>query len=313
MPKLLVINSFGPMASTSLSGLMEKFGFTNIPARKLGLHEYLLGITDINSGLMEGRIKEIIKAHSKHLLSGGVSVLDRNNQATKPLVDYKKVASNFNSISANNIQDLYFNCRNIYCDAVIYKNITSNRDWHIELTTDIHRYDHRALYQAYQDNFDDVRMIHLLRPFKSWINSLASQAFLHPELKNRIKFFPHLRYKDYVLYEEAVASMSGMHIDFDELFNTPIDKLSANIADFLGVELPSCDLTNETLDLYGKATSFKAAFTKFDDNITFLKPSTLDYFEQLVENRKIGKMPHNIFAWLRYLMDMFSYRLKHKH
>ncbi len=308
MKKLLVINSFGPMASTLLSGLMEKFDFTNVPIRKLGLHQYLLGKLDLNSGYMEERLKLNLKNHSTLGLRGGVSVIDRDNQAPTALVDYEKVKDQINNINANNIQELYFQCRKIYCDAVIYKEITSNQDWQIELTVDIHRYNHKDLYQAYQDNFDEVKMIHLHRPFSGWINSLASQAFVHPELKNRIKFFPHMRYNDYKLYEEAVAQMEGMHIDFDELFDTPIEKLSEEIAAFLNIAPPKCDLRQEEYDMYGKIVPYDKAFTRFDDKICFLQKKSLNYMDKVAKTEQITKFPHNIISWLYYLWSLHIYR-----
>ncbi len=312
MTKLLVINSFGPMASTLLSGLIEKFGYTNTPIRKLGLHQYLLGIHNLKSGYMEARLKQILKQHSMLGLRGGISVLDRNNQKPKALTDINKVKDKLENINANNVQDLYFQCRNIYSDAVIYKDIQSHKDWQIELTTDIHRFDHKTLYRAYKNNFDDVHMIHLHRDFSGWINSLASQAFVHPELKQNIKFFPHMRYADYALYEEAVAAMPGLNIEFDDLFDTPIEKLSKNISNFIGVDIPKENLRKASFDMYGKIIHYENAFKRFDDNITYLSKPTQKYFTKLANNKKIQKPPYNLITWLIYLVEMIKYRIKNR-
>ena len=310
MKKLVLINSFGPMGSTLLSGLVEKLGFTNLPVRKLRLHQYLMGLEPVGSPLMPSRLKNCLISHAKPDLRGGVSVMDRDSQKPCALVDFEKVREKVDNIRAENIQDLYFKCRNIYADAVIYKNIASNPDWQIELTTDIHRFDYKKLAQAYQDNFDDVRMIHIRRPFRGWINSVASQAFVNQHWIKRIKLFPHMRYADYVLYEQAAAALPGLHIEFDDMFSTPIEELAGEIADFLDVPPPDVNLRQETYDLYGKITPYDKAFTKFDDKIEFLRPSTLDYFEKLIETKRIQKIPYNIFAWLGYIRDMTSYRLK---
>lgn len=310
MAKLLIINSFGPMGSTLLSGLAEKLNFTNVPIRKLGLHQYLMGKYHLASGYMEERLKLILKAHSEARLSGGVSVLDRADQQPRALVDGPKYISKISDIDAKNIQDLYFQCRNIYCDAVTYKTVETNRDWQIELTTDIHRFNHKDLYQAYQDNFEDVRMIHLHRDFGGWLNSLASQAFIHPELINRIKFFPHMRYADYALYEEAVAAMPGLHVPFDEMFDTPIEKLCAQIAEFADVSNFKGDLRSEEFDMYGKIVPYDKAFTRFDDKVSFLSSNTKAYFQNQVDNNTIEKTPYNILVWVRYLIDMLKYNFK---
>lgn len=312
MTKLLVINSFGPMASTLLSGLSEKLGFTNIPIRKLGLHQYLLGRYHLECGHMQMRLKQIMQEHAQDGLRGGVSVLDRQDQAPRALLNYDGVEARIDAIKASSVVDLYSQCHKTYSSAISYKSIESNPDWHIELTTDIHRYDHKKLYQAYQEHFDDVHMIHLHRPFASWINSLASQAFVHPELQHRIKFFPHMRYADYALYEEAVAQMPGLNLEFDALFDTPIEELAAQIADLTGVDTPSCDLRAEEYDMYGKIIPYDKAFTRFDDGIEFLSAKTKTYFETLAENKKIGQSPYNVLSWLRYLSDMLKYRIKNR-
>jgi len=40
---LVVINSWGPMGSSLLASLVEKWGYLNIPIRQTGLTEYLMG------------------------------------------------------------------------------------------------------------------------------------------------------------------------------------------------------------------------------------------------------------------------------
>ena len=46
--KIVLVNSTGPMGSTVVGSLIEKFDFINIPLRKLGLHDYLVGMRDIS-------------------------------------------------------------------------------------------------------------------------------------------------------------------------------------------------------------------------------------------------------------------------
>ncbi len=297
------------MGSTLLAGLGERLGFCNSPLRKTGLSMYVMGEKTLESGYMEYRPNYMLDRHSKPLRTGGVSVLDRNSQSSRTIVDISRVEKELGKIEAGNIQDLYLQCRNLYCKAVTYKEIKTRPDWHIELTTDIHRYNHKALYQAYGSHFDDVRMIHLHRPFAGWINSLASQAFTHPDLINRVKFFPHLRYADYELYEQAVAEMPGMDMQFDDLFEIPVEDLAANIANFLDVEMTSENLRNTEYDLYGRIIPYKVAFKKFDDDITFLSAKTRSSFIKLIEKNKLHKIPYSFIAWLRYIYDMLKFNI----
>ncbi|MCK5285428.1 MAG: hypothetical protein KAJ86_07585 [Alphaproteobacteria bacterium] len=313
MPKLLVLNSFGPMGSTLLAGLIEKFGFGNVPFRKTGLHRYLMGELSLDSGFMQNRLKDTLMSHSNPILRGGVSVLDRDNQKPRILVNYDRVMSDIERLenySFKNIKDLYMTCREVYDRAVIYKTPENHKNWHIELTVDIHRYDPDVLYQHYKKEFEDVRMIHLYRDFRGWINSLASQAFMHPQLMNRIKFFPHMRYADYALYEKVVAKMPGLHINFDDLFDEPIEMLVKKIALFLDVPVPDIDFRKETYDLYGKIQPYDVAFTRFDDNISFLRPATLDYLMHLVDTKSMYHPLSQLSSWSRYIVDLQQYRTK---
>lgn len=313
MPRLVVVNSFGPMGSTLLAALLEKLGFGNVPLRKTELHQYLMGLYALDSGVMQQRVINTIKDHAQPGQRGGVSIIDRGNQTPHALTGTShiqdKIAS-YKQTVFTSLQDLYSASHRFYYDAVVYKPMTNNRDWHIELTVDIHRYDHKKLYQAYQDHFDDVRMIHLHRPFRGWINSLASQAFVHPDLKNRMKFFPHKRYEDYKLYEDAVAQMPGLNIGFDDLFDKPIETLAADCARFLDVPFPTTDWRAQEYDMYGKIIPYEKAFTRFDDKRSYLQPKTLDYLAELAANDGHGmKNPvHQALSWGRYLVDMQQYR-----
>lgn len=298
------------MGCSLLSGLIEKMGFGNFPLRKTGLHQYLMGEHSLESGYMQDRLRAIIAAHAQPGHLGGVSVLDRSGSPARALTDPARIAGRLETLTPSSLADLYFTCRNIYADAVTYKAVTSNPGWHAEQTVDIHRFDPAALYTRYTDNFENVKMIHMHRPFPQWINSLAAQGFVHPQLKNRIKFFPHMRYADYRLYERCVEKMPGLHLHFDDLFDAPIDALAQKIAAYLDVPPPTMDLTHEDYDLYGKLVPYKNAFTRFDDNIEYLRRDTLTYFTAIANDNAMSRPLTQINAWLCYLGDMLRYRKK---
>ena len=60
--KLVVISSYGPMAASSLAALLEKFGFLNLPFRKIGLSEYIMGEREINAPYEKKAITNYIKS-----------------------------------------------------------------------------------------------------------------------------------------------------------------------------------------------------------------------------------------------------------
>ena len=66
--EISVISSLGPMASTNIAALLEKFGFLNIPVRKLELSKYLLNKIDIDNNLILAKIEEIEAAEPMRLL-----------------------------------------------------------------------------------------------------------------------------------------------------------------------------------------------------------------------------------------------------
>ena len=311
MPRLLVLNSFGPMGSTLLAGLLEKLGYGNTPVRKLGLHAYLTGQVALETGIMQARLRETINSHAKPGLRGGVSVLDRGDQLPKSLTDPNRVMRSLAALEAGSfrsVEDLYMACRRVYDESVIYKTPESHPDWQIELTVDIHRYDPQTIYRSYLEGFETVHMIHLHRDFRGWINSLASQAFVHPDLFNRIRFFPHLRYADYSLYEKSVASIPGLDLSFDELFDTPIEDLIRRIADFTGLDTPKTEWRQESYDLYGKIVPYQKAFTRFDDSVHYLSSSTLEDFENRANTGGFARPIDRFKCWGYYLKDMVRYR-----
>ena len=311
MSKLLVINSFGPMGSTLLAGLCEKFGFSNVPLRKLGLHAYLMGQRDLNSGYMQSRLKKVLESHSCAQHYGGVSVLDRDNQNKKALVDISRAKDELEELDKQtftSIQDLYNAVRQIYYKTVIYKEMHSNPEWHIMMTVDFHRFDPDELYRRYIDSFDEVYFIHLHRDFRSWINSLSTQAMRQPSVKERLKFFPHLRYADFSLYERATSNIPGLQLQFDDLFDKPIKELAGDISTLTGVDVPEINFETATYDLYGKDTPFERAFTRFDDNACYLPEKTLDYLKKKAEDGSILEFPENTISWVRYILGIRYFR-----
>ena len=85
--EIVVISSLGPMASTNISALLEKFGYLNVPVRKLELTKYLLNKLTIDDLSMKEKIKEIIINDSKEQKKGGFSKLD-NTQGSVILTDF---------------------------------------------------------------------------------------------------------------------------------------------------------------------------------------------------------------------------------
>src|SRR5690554_5312251 len=98
------------MGSALLGGFIEKLGAVNVPLRQYGLSEYLLGMYDLDSGVMQERVAKWIERHSQPIRLGGVNVLDRDSQSPRPFSDLDRVRGRLDQIRQaryESIQDLH--------------------------------------------------------------------------------------------------------------------------------------------------------------------------------------------------------------
>lgn len=310
--KVVVINSIGPMASTVVGSVVEKFGYLNIPVRKLGLHDYLSGSKKLNDGYFKKRVLENLESHSKVLLIGGVSVNDRDSSKPRQLVDMESIKQElevFNKKNFSNLAEMYGYGRNLYSKSLKYKKSNHSEDKHIEYTTDLHIQKAEALYQAYTKEFSAVHMINLHRSFAGWLDSLVSQRFAHPSFRTRYIFVFHSAYNMYRSYEDNIKNMPGLHLDFDKLFIPRQQELVAEIAKFLDQPIPELKWETEQYDLFGKFCDFHKTFTKADNKNRYLSNFTLKVIEGFIKKEKISIF-HDGVVYLLYLCDLFRFQSK---
>lgn len=308
--KIILINSFGPMGSSLLAAIVEKFGYGNTPVRKLKLNQYLLGQIELSSGYMQAQISKVAFNHSNAINLGGVSVVDRENQANKLISreKYNHLKDEFLSESFDSISSLYFGARHFYEKCLNYKQPKNLFNHQIELTTDIRFFEPDQIYDMYRENFDEVYVINLTRRFRGWINSLSSQSFVHKDLKNRYLFSPDKQYLNYEHYMQHIDRTNFLTLDLDDLFDEPQTKLVPRLAEYLNHKGPLPILKDDTFDLYGRLTSYEKAFTPFDAKIDFLSPKTLEFFERILEGKDRVSLLDKSRLRLRYLRDMLKYR-----
>lgn len=53
--KFIVIYSDGPMGASTFGSIFEKYGYLNIPFRKMFLSEYVMGIRNISDKAMQNK------------------------------------------------------------------------------------------------------------------------------------------------------------------------------------------------------------------------------------------------------------------
>ena len=76
--QIIVIYSDGPMGSSCLGAIIEKYGFINLPFRKYFLIEYVMGIRKISDKAMQYKCLDCLKMLVDKGILGGTSVKDRN-------------------------------------------------------------------------------------------------------------------------------------------------------------------------------------------------------------------------------------------
>jgi hypothetical protein len=306
--KLIVINSAGPMGSTVLGALIEQFGYQNLPARKRGLHDYLMGERSVEDNHLRMRTRHLVESLATPRVGGGTSVIDRDRKMPIQRLDPRRIEddlSTFDSKHFSSVADMYLESSQLLAKGMTYKPVwTKPRGW-IEYTTDIEAFSDSAsiLYERYCREFGDVLFFHMHRDFVGWLDSLSSQLLLAKKLTPECA---RLRLsgarKRYDQYEQAVSAIPGIHINFESLFlpNTP--RLVEELSNVLGSP-EGADLEAANYDLYGSVTDYKSAFSRDDVTGKYLNGAAIS-FAKLAEGKpRLGFLDDLIFEVL-YLFSL---------
>lgn len=313
MLKIVVINSTGPMASTVVGSVVEKFGALNIPLRKLGLHEYLYGTRNLDDGFFLKKFLSAVDGHGILIRSGGVNVKDRNSSAPKKLIDSLKVKESIDRKfidEITTISELYDYVRGLYASSLLYKDNRYESGFHIEYTTDISKYDVKKLNHLYKKEFSEVFFINLHREFLDWLDSLLSQKFIHPKAKVRYLFIFGRFKRQYTQYEDAIRNQEGLHLEFNELFipNTP--NLVERLSKYLQINSPEIDWTRQDYDLYGKLVEYESAFTIADGGYKYLSKPTLFLADFLFKRKIYIHVVYDLIIYPFILFDSIRFQIK---
>jgi len=268
--KLIVINLHGPMGSTTLSSILEHFGFLSLPIRKVGLMKYLSGEYDLNNKFFQNRIVEIAYKFTEKRISRSRSMIDKNENVLlhKNVI---KEALLFRDKKFNNFSNMYFEAYNLFNRHMIYKQ-KKNYQGIIELATNSYLYEPKEYYDLFQKNFSEVIFFNLDRNFDNWLNSLMSQFFVREKIsiKNIVKKLSSIirDYKNYSKYNDknSIATnikFENMFIPFNDIF---LEQM----------ELKFNDIKKNNFwklakyDHYGYLLNYDETFKIFDDKINFI-------------------------------------------
>ncbi len=309
--KFIVIYSDGPMGSSVVSSLLEKYGYLNLPFRKFYLLEYVMGIKPLNDKSMQLKFLEHLSSLYSNSRIGGTSVQDRNSRARviraiKPL---SKDIDNFLSYKPDNLRNLLTHCFTFVNSYIIYKpNYLPIRGFIIQEipkinnpSQSIHDYE----YLKKLSNIKDFKCLILNRDFKTWVSSLLSQQDININSFERLKTVSLEKlFKRWKSIQRLSNNTNFITVDLGSIL-LPYT-FSTNIflsKYFLLKTLSNSELQKDTYDLFGYTCRFKKAFTPSDksyldanlilklilSNYTFLPKCIrrlLDYFFNIL--RLIG-------------------------
>lgn len=312
--KIVVINSNGPMGSSVVGAIVEKFGYLNAPVRNLGLNRCLLSKKETDRRQFKQKFVNVFTSQNKMIRMGGVSMLDRDSSPSCCVIDKSLIENEISVIEKTeftSISDLYVSLRSAYAKAVIYKTNKHVPGNHIEYTTYFDQYPTKELCGAYIDEFKNVVFIHMHRNFVGWVESVMSQYFSGSRRWRIILL--HALHKRYVNYENKIKDCPGLHIDFDCLFNEKRNQVINAIAEELGEPVPDIEWEDSSYDLYGQLRDFPSTFTLADVEGTHLSSGTRWFIRYCVKQKKIFRFHDLVFyAFCLYDAAVFVIRKKIK-
>ena len=308
--KLAVINSTGPMGSSVVAALIEKFGYLNLPIRDLGMNRYLITKRNSDKEKFVDNFIRLIDYDSLFLKVGGVNVQDRDKSPPYQRVDKELVSGDLKNIQNkqfHELAELYDELRAIYKTALKYKHCKPDPEKHIEITTDFYMNQPKKLIDSYIAEFRNVIFIHLHRNFLGWVESIASQRFSSPAKRHR--FFLHELHRRYYDYETKIKNCNGLHINFESLFLPHTWTLIDRLAEALNEPIPDIQWENELYDLYGNLRDFNKAFTLADVDGRYLSKITQRLIKIFAQKKKTTYL-HDPAVYLFYLFDLIRFHAK---
>ena len=316
---LILINSFGPMASSVIASIFEKFGYLNLPIRKRNFHEYIIKKRSLSDPYFKKETIKIFKSFERKKNIGGINIFARDKGNNLPRINTEKNLEriyNFEKKEFKTFSEMYFESMMIFNECLIYKDIIDNPKGVVELSVNIHKYNSEELYNGYKNEFEDIKIINLTRDFDDLMNSMVSQNFAQKKKELHHYTFNIVNYKKaYKDYLNSIENFGGLKIDFKSIFIPHTEKLIQKFSEYIGEDfIDYQDFKEQKFDLYGKVTKFQDAFTVIDSNINYIFPlikKLLKIFF-LQPEKKITNILMIIIFQIFYLFSMMNFKIKYK-
>lgn len=316
--KLVLVISDGPMGSSVIAGIVEKFGYLQLPFRNYGLLSFA-GMEKNGKKNLRDQLVTKSEILTRKSIRGGVSIEDRDSSRALTRVDSAILADSlaaaerqFDQLDFATVYDLY---KSAIGSAIIYKSIPGNLNGHVELiTSDDTKCLSDELNQL-EKKFEDVKIIILKRDFLEWIESLARARFTSSKWKNFLLSDLINRFGIYYKNIKSVEDRS-LIINFDDLFGRDSSALLKKLASHLGE--PDVEIfPNELIDVFGKMVKKKKAVSLVDRPGRYFSIFTRKSLKAVIPQSDPSlwlelKVPRwkSVITYCLYFFELFRFYLK---
>ena len=309
------------MGSAVVAGMVENFGYLQLPFRGSGLGELNAQNPECKRKFFE-KLKNKANLLAQPQRKGGLSAENRNLYVARTRVAETHTQHGFDKLEEEldnlTLSEVYERCRKTIGDSLTYKECAGNTKGHVELWTLNDGTISRSSLQRLRGIFQDVKIIALRREFVDWVESIASQRFVSKGKWQRFYLKDLIiRYGTYYAALEELED-SVMEIDFADIFSPNTHHTALRIAEFLNqnhetaIELDSYDV-----DVFGQLIPFRKATALEDRPGRYLSSITRRAVRFFVptEHPKTWRSA-NIALWqssvvyVLYLLEYCRYHLR---
>ncbi len=269
--KFIVIYSDGPMGASTLGSLLEKYGFLNIPFRKIYLSEYVMGIRNLSDKAMQNKFLAILKEFSREMIMGGTCMRDRNSRKgqIRALKPTEEEINNFLAFEPHDLHSLISHCYLFAAKNLIYKgyNIPLRGFILYDLPQFRKSFDFtQTEYLKRLNKLSNFTCLTMNREFKEWCASLLSQQ--DPKIKNSLRgrtISLEKLFKRWKKIQKLSEISNIINIDINSVLLPNTQKTNNLISKKLKLpKIKEKTLKNQLFDLYGSLEKYNLAFKPAD-------------------------------------------------
>jgi len=306
---IVLVNSTGPMGSMLVAALVEKMGFLNLPIRQMGTTEILLGKVDLNDDRVKRGFRETLLSLAQSIKTGGMSIPTRDQGLAHPRVDLDKISEHLKLLESYHfvrLKDWYDQHRILLASGLTFKKAHWKVGNHVELFIDSAQFPDQDFKTCYQQEFDNVYVIHLTRNLEDWLEASISQ-YLYRKDRTRFGFRMHAKISNYRSYLNQIKRSQDLIVDFEELVLPNTNRAIQKIEKYLDKSIEA-ESMNGKYDLWGSLFEFDEAFRRADYPGRYLTGLTRWIIRSIVKKQRVTRI-HSIIFHPFFLFELFRHVL----